>query len=361
MECSLPVKNTFVHFGEGVPRRSLRVCKSEPAEPIFLRTTKHGHLLVGEGSVELCLSEACLNTDQCADYEAAREAPCLQTPDWTPRCVECPAFPVKTTSVRFKHAEALADPDNLIIKNTSFDFAKLSTRSLRICQSEPADPVFPSKWANLDGNVDFADACSDTDSATDTTASLDLDLDLEGLSIQTPELTPRRFDSPPDSLTASLMNSPSTQWPLRQVEQQMLPVQSAPHSPPTSPIRLDLCVPVLELPPPCFPCTSFSITLRLAEKGKLGVYLHVTPGCDTLEVKGIVPGQAVHSWNRQCLFGNAANKERYVVLGDVLVSVNGKTGWQDMLHECQQKISLKMTFNRNPWASFGGYPQDEQQ
>jgi hypothetical protein len=114
-------------------------------------------------------------------------------------------------------------------------------------------------------------------------------------------------------------------------------------------------VPGLASHPACFR-SDFTITLRLVERGKLGVCLG-TLGNDTLVVNGILPGQAVHSWNRQCMLGN--NVTRYVDLGDVLISVNGKTDCQEVLQECKDNLLLKITFGKPlQWGSFNAYWQD---
>jgi len=362
----MPVKNTFVHFG-GASRRSLRACKSEPADPHFPQTTRP------------CASDECLHAEAMSDV--TDNAPdvatfSIQTPELTPRRLESPPpgdVPLgNRTAVHFQ----LALPDELLIKNTFF-CERTSSRSLRICKSEPADPVLPpSKWGHLDMNSaaqeeEINATYFDTENMTDTTddrSSLDLELDL--LDIQTPELTPRHFDSPVDSLAASLASTPTTWHPQPQVEpqEQKSPLQGAAKLTLASLTGSNvMSEPAFAspLPPPTLSsCTypTINITLRLAEKGKLGVYFGNSLGNETLVVEGILPGQALHAWNRQCMFGNNDNTTRYVALGDVLVSVNGKTCWPDMLQECAENMLLKMVFVRyDPWASFGGYRQDQHQ
>lgn len=373
-EC-LPVKNTFVHFG-ATSRRTLRVCQSEPADPIYLAAAKLEHLIAAEQAGENCVSD-----DVCCDdaHEAAGlTPPLLASPDLPHSVGKAPQKKQKKLArhpsvmeapevFHFEQADESSVPDGLIVKNTFLDFGSAGTRSLRSCKSAPADPILPKGSNRGEVDDDFVELAvrdayldRDAESMTDTTddcSTLELDLDLEEFSIRTPELSPRDWRSPVDSLATSVMGTPTAWGPQQQPSvrqnQAALSAQDAPTPAPASPVRLDLASdPAFTSAPPLVPplssClgSSINITLRLAEKGKLGVYFGNSLGGDSLVVHGILGGQAVNSWNQQCMFGNSANKSNHVALGDVLLSVNGKTYWQDMLKECEEKLLLKLTFAR---------------
>lgn len=251
-------------------------------------------------------------------------------------------------------------------------------------QSEPMDPKLPplnklegfaeKVEYGMDGaGVDCVDAettdeCSDEDVMSIQTLEMTpRQTDADGLSLQTPEMTPRHIDadvlsiqtpemtprhmdveSPVHSSTVSLTGTPGS-WTAAQFPVQEHQVVPAWNSQGASETMLIPAEPAWYLQLPADPALlypPYSLTLRLAEKGGLGIKFGNLPGCDTLFVRRIVPGYALDSWNRQCMFGNVANMSRYVSLEDVLISVNEKSAPHEMLQECQEKLLLKMTFGR---------------
>merc|ERR1719399_1539206 len=78
---------------------------------------------------------------------------------------------------------------------------------------------------------------------------------------------------------------------------------------------------------PAITASTFSFTLRLE--------FSEIPFGNSLVVQGIIAGWAVDSWNKQCMFGSAANMARCVSIGDELVCVNDKECCREMLLECQ--------------------------
>merc|ERR1719238_492977 len=159
----------------------------------------------------------------------------------------------------------------------------------------------------------------------------------------------------------SLMSTPTNCCPQSQLTQQDWQAMSSVQASPTSTSEY----PALGIDPACtgYPCplnvpspfcSTMNVPLRLAEKGQLGVYFGSSIN-GTLIVRGIALGAAVHCWNRQCLLAGLANQSRCIAIGDVILSVNGKTHWRDMLEECEEQLLLKMVFARvDPWLAFGG-------
>jgi hypothetical protein len=232
-----------------------------------------------------------------------------------------------------------ADEEGILpVKNTFVHFGQ-SRRTLRSSQSEPADPQMPpvSKGEFLNKEVDYPllekfDECIDAET-TDDCSELDM------LSIQTPEMTPRCMESPVESLTTSPWAKAQSSPEKQHVMIEWTP-QTASNST-SSPVCLELS----SDPALCSP--SFSFTLRLEDRGGLGVEFGCLTSCNHPVVHSIVPGLALDAWNKQCMFGNnVANVSRYVSPGDVLLSVNGKTACHDILYEIQEKLLLKMTFGR---------------
>jgi hypothetical protein len=230
-----------------------------------------------------------------------------------------------------------ADEEGILpVKNTFVHFGQ-SRRTLRSSQSEPADPQMPpvSKGEFLNKEVDYPllekfDECIDAET-TDDCSELDM------LSIQTPEMTPRCMETPNESLTAS-------PWARSSAEEQQTIADWGSPTYSDSMYCSPMCLQLYD-PSQCY--LPFSFTLRLEDKGGLGVELGSLSSYCHPVVRTIVPGRALEAWNRQCLFGNnVANMSRYVSPGDLLLSVNGKFDCHEIIHECQEKLLLKMTFGR---------------
>jgi hypothetical protein len=227
---------------------------------------------------------------------------------------------------------------SLPVKNTFVHFGH-AKRSLRLSQSDPTDPQLQPirKFDILKEEVDYKmlDNCDDRMDAETTDDCSELDM----LSIQTPEMTPRCMESPVESLTTSPWAKAQSSPEKQHVMIEWTP-QTASNST-SSPVCLELS----SDPALCSP--SFSFTLRLEDRGGLGVEFGCLTSCNHPVVHSIVPGLALDAWNKQCMFGNnVANVSRYVSPGDVLLSVNGKTACHDILYEIQEKLLLKMTFGR---------------
>jgi len=214
----------------------------------------------------------------------------------------------------------------LPIKNTFVHFEK-ARRSLRMSQSEPMDPKLPplnklegfaeKVEYGMDGaGVDCVDAettdeCSDEDVMSIQTLEMTpRQTDADGLSLQTPEMTPRHIDadvlsiqtpemtprhmdveSPVHSSTVSLTGTPGS-WTAAQFPVQEHQVVPAWNSQGASETMLIPAEPAWYLQLPADPALlypPYSLTLRLAEKGGLGIKFGNLPGCDTLFVRRIVP------------------------------------------------------------------------
>jgi hypothetical protein len=238
-----------------------------------------------------------------------------------------------------------AGNDTLPVKNTFVHFVTASRRPLRVCQSDPADPALPK--------ISIPQACKDEAFSEDVEMYIGDDVEtnadcseIDTLSIQTPEMTPRRLDSPGASVAASLESTPS-KWAAPKSPDQGWPIDhctDAVASCYDQSFAWPVCLQLSR--DPALTSSTFTFTLRLAEKGVLGLDFRASPDGNSLIVQGIVAGWAVDCWNQQCVVGSAANMARFVSIGDVLVCVNGKEGWRDMVLECQERLLLKLTFAR---------------
>jgi len=95
----------------------------------------------------------------------------------------------------------------------------------------------------------------------------------------------------------------------------------------------------------------FGFTLRLADDVGLGVDLGPCwDGGQALCVQEILQNGAVAAWNKQC-FDGTTMRLKAVFPGDTIVGVNGKTEYLDMIHECKNKMLLKLTVFRPDGAT----------
>jgi hypothetical protein len=102
----------------------------------------------------------------------------------------------------------------------------------------------------------------------------------------------------------------------------------------------------------------FGFTLRLADDVGLGVDLAPGwQGSQGLTIQEVLQNGAVASWNKQCFISNKL-RAKAVWPGDTIVSVNGKTEYLDMLHECQNNMLLKLTVFRHDGTSTGATATD---
>lgn len=88
----------------------------------------------------------------------------------------------------------------------------------------------------------------------------------------------------------------------------------------------------------------FSFTLRKADGVALGLHMTRTEDNKAWCVDGVGAGTAVDAWNRQCNGSSTADKA--VLVGDKLLSVNGRTDCDGMLEECKLKALLKFVITR---------------
>jgi len=230
--------------------------------------------------------------------------------------------------------ELSADEEAFLpVKNTFVHFDR-TRRTLRSSRSEPADPVLPPIGKS---------SCEDCVDAETTDDCSECDV----LSIQTPEMTPRCMESPSESLATSPwgMSQSSAEKQQIIVEKHQIIADAAPQYFSDGLCYSHMCLQFAYDPPQCY--LPFSFTLRLEDKGSLGVeFGSLSSHCHPV-VRAIVPGRALDAWNRQCFFGNnMAPMSRYVSPGDLLLSVNGKVACHEMLYECQEKLLLKMAFGR---------------
>lgn len=257
-----------------------------------------------------------------------------------------------------------ADSEHFPVKNTFIHFGgKARSRSLRVCVTDPEDPVLMAREQKMPVVYDTiaSEAASDLGAGDDaddarTVTTEATSAEIEELAIHTPELTPRHAESPLGSLS-NLSNSsicPNTPSPLRGN-------QGTPpgHWHAGGGLPWSLLVPACQPSPPgtslpATPCPPlepegafrFSFTLRLAEAGGLGIEWadRTTPG-SAVCVRDVVADGAIEAWNRQCADANPLCS-RAVAPEDQLVEVNKQTDAAAMLAECDTKLLLKLTFLR---------------
>jgi len=91
----------------------------------------------------------------------------------------------------------------------------------------------------------------------------------------------------------------------------------------------------------------FSFSMRRATNGQWG--LDVTPvtsneGRQALRVDALIQDGAIEAWNKQVM--NGPKKDSAVLVGDLIVGVNGKQECQAMLEESNSKPLLKIVVQR---------------
>jgi hypothetical protein len=91
-------------------------------------------------------------------------------------------------------------------------------------------------------------------------------------------------------------------------------------------------------------CACFGFTLRLAGGVRPGLQLDRSCDDSSLVVQAVLPGGAVEAWNKQCAGG--PKDAKVVRPGDLIISVNGRSGAQGILEECKEKELLKFVVVR---------------
>jgi len=104
--------------------------------------------------------------------------------------------------------------------------------------------------------------------------------------------------------------------------------------------------------------SSFTFTLRLDDQVGLGVDLMPCGVSGMLFVKAVLPNGAVEAWNRQC-FATSGKSAKALVPGYGIVSVNGKTGFANILDECKTSLLLKLCVCRTTLDTVGAYWNSE--
>jgi len=104
----------------------------------------------------------------------------------------------------------------------------------------------------------------------------------------------------------------------------------------------------------------FTITLRKADGGYLGLRFSLGDGGTALRIEGVCPEGAVASWNRLCRDPGSVTAGKAVGEGDELVAVETRetssSPWivshdpNRMFQECQEKRLLKLTIVRGQRA-----------
>jgi len=96
---------------------------------------------------------------------------------------------------------------------------------------------------------------------------------------------------------------------------------------------------------------SFSFMLRRAGGVEWGLAVTRDEERRALLVDNVLLGGAIEAWNRQVMDGPKADKA--LLVGDLIVSINGKKDCQAMVDECRSNVLLKMEVIRqaSPLAS----------
>lgn len=271
------------------------------------------------------------------------------------------------------------------VKNTFIHFAAQSKRSLRMCVTDPADPVQARRPSGEEaGSVphDLADTALEgrppairEEIATepedpklplgpialdegDSPADVSVPWNNDELQIQTPEVSPRLATSSPWSTSAPTPASApsgvtSASSPHPQLMAALAPVSTPDHAIASCSSRTPATPASCSSPAPgCEGLHTFRFTMRLADDTGLGVDL-TADASGGLRVQGVLPNGAIDAWNRRCLDGSAT-AGKVVHMGDFLVCVNNKTDCQGMLGECKGKLLLTLTFVRKLVAEDSG-------
>jgi len=294
---AVPVKNTFVHFDDSMQggackspagrRRALRMCQSDPAEPMlpFLPVAKTPSVLLVE-------------TEQAENVRAVGgdrpHAPPIAADPMAAALSDQP--PHKMQGITSSEASAVAVVD--------------------ASRGHPFD-VVPDQLEMLN----------------------------------TPEPSPRRWaedKTPPKNSSAlyalqdvSCWSSPVTPpWPPQQAH--TTPLGQTPLT-----LALDAFLPTSpERPSERFPgLTCFNFTIRRADGFRLGLDLDCDSTGRILIVRKVLLGGAIEAWNRQCFDGDNTS-QKAIWPGDAILRVNGWTDCEGMLQECRSSMLLRIVAAR---------------
>lgn len=262
-----------------------------------------------------------------------------------------------------------AKPAEFPVKNTfiHLDTKRSHGRCLRACSTDPKDPVVLSLASvKLQATPTFLaapsdDSCSTTEPAVSEVDPLEavrelmMPLDFHGAGLHTPEQTPRHSRDPwawPDSTSSSPTTAPASAPALPSSMPSSMPATppsafGAAHPPqmPVDPVQFagsPFCTPP---PTPSASFFEFGMTLRLADDVGLG--LDLAPrlaDSHALVIQDVLLNGAISSWNRQCY--GTAKESNAVRRGDAIVSVNGKTEYEEMVQECDSNHLLKLKIIR---------------
>lgn len=331
-EASLSVKNTFIHF-QKTSNRSLRSVSTDPADPM-------------PSSVAAIASQG----EECGVDETQKVSVCQSE-----------------TSVREEEEATLS------VKNTFLHFQKASSRCLRRVSTEPADPPSerPSPASTRCATPPLSrisDTCTDSSSSDDeASGSIESTEPCESWP-STPESSPRSHAAAAPHFSTPLASTSSRPSTLQSSAIQAAGMASPPPSTSTSTSSTPSSAGYLT---DAFKSLSggqqssfleggycFSFSLRLADDVGLGVdFAPRWDGDKGLVVQGILQNGGLASWNKVC-FDGTAQRAKAVWPGDTIVSVNGKTDYDEMMEDCRTKVLLKMTVFRpvGDGPSVGGIP-----
>jgi len=221
--------------------------------------------------------------------------------------------------------------------------------------------------AEADGEVERGDAISERDleyASSESTNDCSSVGHADGEPcIHTPELTPRRPESPWGSgaTPSSSSDTPPRYYSQAELQQhleehhrmasaawlpQWVPTTPTTRVPATPTTRTAVEVAAASVTQsPAGPPDQITFTLRLASKGDLGVVWRSAEATSDgkLMVDRVITGSTLEAWNRRCSEGGSAAGKR-VAPGAVLLAVNDQTTRQAMLDECKEKMLLKLTF-----------------
>jgi len=211
--------------------------------------------------------------------------------------------------------------------------------------------------AEADGEVERGDAISERDleyaSSESTNDCSSVGHAIGEPCIHTPELTPRRPESPWGSRAtpSSSSDTPPRYYSQAELQQhleehhRMASAAWLPQWIPTTPTTRTPVAAASVTQSPAGPPDQITFTLRLASKGDLGVVWRSAEASSDIKlmVDRVITGSTLEAWNRRCSEGGSAAGKR-VAPGAVLLAVNDQTTRQAMLDECKEKMLLKLTF-----------------
>jgi len=151
--------------------------------------------------------------------------------------------------------------------------------------------------------------------------------------------------APQPPASAPTLPPPSPMAPLS-LEQALAPPQTPPQRTPLS-LATSLSPPGRSAEEALKASSTLNVTLRKADGAELGLFLLRSDTEPGLRVEGVRSEGAVQAWNRQC-----QSKEKEIVVGDRIVSVNGISDNPDvMLTECKDKQLLRLVIERATGSS----------